>query len=100
VVKVATGLRRDRTHAGVGVGSSEQQVRVRERARCGYSARDNRIVNSYFCLAGRGQRQVVFVITGECVRPGIRPCTRFRLVVYEVIVATPTLMQQLRFKQL
>jgi hypothetical protein len=94
VVMVATGLRRERTRSGVGVGSSERTVRRRLGARCGRLSEPQVAQFEGWCYVGnRGAPQTFFRLGGSCALPPrttpVCPMAKRVFTVYEVVVANP-----------
>ena len=97
VVSVATGLDRERTARGVGVGSAERAVRRKTGARCVGEPRYDPDVykDTMLCYLGRSRRtaHTVFSLVEDCaeVVPAHANCPprKVTFVVYEVKVGDP-----------
>jgi hypothetical protein len=98
VVAVATGLRRERTRRGIGVGSTDTAVRRHLGARCyGQIGRHDHMAgrDTAWCILGRSRQRphTVFALIQECRIPTPWPvkCPVEQQVyrVYEVRVGEP-----------
>ena len=97
VVMVATGLARERTRAGVGVGSTYKaaQRRLGRQARCRRNDRPGDLSYNAWCAIGRGGTETVFLFFGTCSLPPrtviLCPTNRRTYTVGEVVVGTESL---------
>jgi len=102
VVKVATTLARERTQAGLGVGSPLATLERTRGARCGAAFNRGSYVG-HWCLLGRdGVPQIGFGLDGRCAVtvPRYVRCPRYAPRAFEVVVAEAAIFrQQLRIPQ-
>jgi hypothetical protein len=95
VVMVATGLARERTRTGVGVGSTYKAARRRlgARARCRINGKPGDLAYNAWCYIGLpGRTQTLFLFFGTCSLPPrtviVCPTNRRTYTVGEVRVGT------------